>query len=558
MIQSRSRSLWTVACGLVVWLAAQPCHAHFLWLKTVAENGKPHAFLFFGENVLDEAYHLPESLADTKVWIRSANGDRKELPLKPWEGEDRIGLGAPLDANSAFVLEATKQYGVYGTALLTYRAKHVHAASAEQFNAAGSSKELKLDIVPRVEGNELVLIVSWDGKPLAGAEVTLAVGDAEAVKKKTDDAGRVTIKPEGGGVVGILANHNVDGVSGKLGSTAYNQEMHYSSLTLEWPVGGNQSDKAVSSAKPQAALPPLPEPVSSFGAVVADGWLYVYGGHIGTEHDHSAANLSNHFRRIRLDGDGSQQWEELPMQTPLQGLPLVAHGGKVYRIGGLHARNATTDESADLHSTADFAEFDPATGEWTSLEPLPAPRSSHNAVVIGDRLYVVGGWTLAGESPGTWQPDALVHDFTRPEVGWQKLSQPPFKRRALAAGHANGKLIVIGGMDEANDVSQRVDMFDPQTGDWSDGAALPGEGMAGFGVSAWNLDGQLYASGMSGQVLRLNQSRTEWEKAAKMRTGRFFHQLVPAPRGGLLAVGGASHDGHIAEIEWIDVGNQSQ
>jgi hypothetical protein len=557
MNQANYRRLVAVASGAAIWFSAHSCQAHFLWLKTITESGKPHAFLFFGENVLDEAYHLPESLADTKVWIRGANSNRNELPLKPWEGEDRIGLGAPLAADVAYELEANEQYGVYGTALLTYWAKHVHAASVEQFNAAGSSKELKLDIVPRFEGDELVLTVSWDGKLLAGAEVTIAVGDAEAVEKKTDDGGRVTLKLEGKGLVGVLANRKEIGVTGKHGEKSYDQALHYSSLTFEWPVGGKaQSDQAVSSAKPQAALPPLPEPVSSFGAVVSDGWLYAYGGHIGTEHDHSAANLSNHFRRIQLDG--GRNWEELRMQTPLQGLPLVAYAGKVYRVGGLHARNATTDEPADLHSTADFAEFDPSPGAWTSLEPLPAPRSSHNAVVIGDRLYVVGGWTLAGESPGTWQPDALVYDFVRPEVGWQRLPQPPFQRRALAAGHANGKLIVIGGMDEAADVSQRVDVLDPQTGDWSEGPALPGEGMAGFGVSAWNLGGRLYASGMSGQVLRLNDSATAWEKVAQMQTGRFFHQLVPAPHGGLLAVGGASREGHIANIEWIDVSDHFQ
>lgn len=241
------------------------------------------------------------------------------------------------------------------------------------------------------------------------------------------------------------------------------------------------------------------------------------------------------------------------MQTPLQGLPLVAHGGKVYRVGGLNARNATTDEESDMHSTADFVEFNPESAEWNSLAPLPAPRSSHNAVVIGDRLYVVGGWTLEGESPGTWQGDALVYDFAKPQVGWQKLAAPPFKRRALAAGHANGNLYAIGGMDEAGDVSQRVDIIDPRTGDWSEGPALPGEGMAGFGVSAWNLDERLYASGMSGRVLRLNKAGTKWEEVAQLQTGRFFHQLVPAGDGGLLAVGGASHEGHIAGIEWIDV-----
>ena len=155
--------------------------------------------------------------------------------------------------------------------------------------------------------------------------------------------------------------------------------------------------------------------------------------------------------------------------------------------------------------------------------------------MIGDRLYVVGGWQLAGESPGTWQPAALVYDFAKPQAGWQKLPEPPFKRRALAVSHWNGKLVALGGMDEEGKVSLRVDMFDPETGEWSQGPQLPGDGMAGFGVSACNFDGELYVSGLRGVVLRLSESGSEWEEAARMAHGRFFHQL--AARVGRIVVG---------------------
>ena len=45
-------------------------HAHFLWLKGDTIDGKPQAVLIFGESAADEAYHLPESLADTEIWCR--------------------------------------------------------------------------------------------------------------------------------------------------------------------------------------------------------------------------------------------------------------------------------------------------------------------------------------------------------------------------------------------------------------------------------------------------------------------------------------------------------
>jgi hypothetical protein len=544
-----------------------------LWVKTIRHNNRPHAFLFFGENAADEAYHLPASLADAAVWRRTPAGEREKLAVKDWEGEDRIGLGAPLASDEPCVLEAQEQYGVYGTALLVYSAKHVHAQTAEELNAAGPSKELKLDIVPRADGDRLVLTVLWEGKPLPEAKLSVALEDAEPQEKITDRKGRVTFQPEESGVIGVLASRMDEAVEGKLGDKAYDHGLDYVSLTFSWPVvrgspdpalgantsgqeGGTVGRPATTVVKPRAAgVPALPEPVSSFGAAVADGWLYVYGGHIGTEHAHSAANLSRHFRRVRLDG--GREWEELPMQTPLQGIPLVAHGGKVYRVGGLEARNPTTEQEEDLHSTAEFAEFDPKTGEWMPLAALPRGRSSHNAVVIGDKLYIVGGWQLAGEPPGTWQPAALAYDFAKPQAGWRELPEPPFKRRALAASHWQGKLVALGGMDVEGDISLRVDLFDPTTGEWTQGPELPGDGMAGFGISACNLDGELYVSGLRGVVLRLNESGSEWEEAAQMSQGRFFHQLLPAENGMLLAVAGASRESHLADIEVIHV-NRSQ
>jgi Kelch motif len=168
-------------------------------------------------------------------------------------------------------------------------------------------------------------------------------------------------------------------------------------------------------------------------------------------------------------------------------------------------------------------------------------------------LYVVGGWNLAGKSPGTWEPDALAYDFTKPEAGWQTLPLPDFKRRALAAGSWKGKLVALGGMDEKAKISMKVYIFDPESRKWEKGPSLPGAGMAGFGASAWNLDGKLYVCGLRGILYRLNDAGSGWEEAGRMATPRFFHQLVPAPHGGLMVVGGASENGHLATSERIEL-----
>jgi N-acetylneuraminic acid mutarotase len=563
-----ARRITSTIFAVAIAALALPCYAHFLWVNEVNVDDKPQGLLYFGESPADETYHFPDKLAKTKLWSRSADGQRTEIETKSIETDDRVGRMGPIGDAQGVALETSQQYGIYGTALLVYHAKHINGSSADAINAAGTSKELKLEIVPHVKEKEVELTVLWDGKPLKEADVTVFVDEADPTEKKTNNDGHVTFTSEKGGLVGALANTLEKGKSGELDKKPYKGVMHYASLTFNLPSKRrarandkgsteHKNSKSASGGKAQshhssaAVLPPLPEPVASFGAVVSDGWLYVYGGHTGEEHEHSAANLSAHFRRIQLDG--GKKWQELPMQTHLQGLPLVAHGGKIYRVGGLNNRNPTKDDKEDLHSTDEFCEYDPATNNWTTLAPLPAARSSHNAAVIGDKLYVVGGWTLNGKSPGTWQPDALVYDFNHPQSGWQKLPRPEFKRRALAAGVWQGKLFALGGMDEKGKPSLRVDSFDPTSGKWSQAPRLPGAGMAGFGASAWNLGGDLYVSGLHGILYRLSRGGSSWEEVAKLQTPRFFHQLVPGPRGSLLAVAGASMDGHLATIEQIDL-----
>ncbi|MEZ6107371.1 MAG: hypothetical protein R3B96_14940 [Pirellulaceae bacterium] len=91
-------------------------------------------------------------------------------------------------------------------------------------------------------------------------------------------------------------------------------------------------------------LPPLPQVVTSFGAAMVDGSLYVYGGHIGEAHEYMAGDQEKVLRRLdiaRFEEDGSATWETLAESTPLQGLALVPHGNGVIRIGGFNAQHRT-------------------------------------------------------------------------------------------------------------------------------------------------------------------------------------------------------------------------
>ncbi len=297
------------------------------------------------------------------------------------------------------------------------------------------------------------------------------------------------------------------------------------------------------AAEPATKFPALPESITSFGAAVSDGYLYVYGGNTGKTHQYSSDLQSNRFRRLNLAKP--EAWEELPGEAKMQGLALVADGGKLYRVGGFTAKNAA-GEKKDLWSVADVARFDPATKTWEKLPSLPAARSSHDAIVLDHKIYVAGGWAMQGNKGSEWQHSAVVLDLTQPTLAWKELPTPPFVRRAVSLATLGGKVCVIGGMYETGGTSSEVDFFDPTTNTWQTGTDLPGDSIEGFGNSACEVDGKLFVSTIEGNVQRLDGDK--WTLVSKLKHPRYFHRMLPLSKDELVFLGGTARSGERTDV----------
>ena len=306
-------------------------------------------------------------------------------------------------------------------------------------------------------------------------------------------------------------------------------------------------------ASADGELPPLEEGLTSFGGAVAGDVLYVYGGHIGGTHKHSKANLSHHFRSLDLS-DPAEGWQEIGENVRgLQGLAMVPHGDRVCRVGGLDARNPTLETEADLVSVDEAACYDPETGQWSELPPLPEPRSSHDAAVMGDQLYIAGGWQLRGkDEEAVWHDDMLVMDLAAEDPAWQSIPQP-FQRRALTVATAGGKVIVSGGLGP-DGTSLEVDIYDPASEAWSKGPELKiaSGPMHGFGASSFGIDDRVLLSGGDGVVFELKPDGEDWVQVGKLETARFFHRLLPHGDR-VLFVAGTDRTGHLATIQVLDL-----
>ena len=525
----------------------QTANAHFIWLLPSVDKDVQKVDVYFSEAAQPDDPELLEGLQGMTVWRVSAKGKPIKLSLK--KTEEALQAETDVAEVAASLFAGRHDYGVITRGekpfLLRYYAKTGPALTDAAWTNVKTAEQLDLDIVPhKMEDGKLKLVVSFQGKPVVGAEVKGYGPELDEFEASTDKDGAVVVAVVQPGEYGFRAKH-VEATAGELDGKKYDDIRHYSTVTFE---AEKPEAKVVTDAD---TLPEIPECVTSFGGAVAGDYLYIYGGHTGAAHSYSHEEQAHTLQRLNLRKPGA--WEDVIDGPHLQGLALVPHGDKVYRLGGFTAKNES-GEDRDLWSQDSTAGFDPATKKWTDLPALPEPRSSFDAAVLGDTIYVIGGWQMQGDKDAVWHKTAWKLDLSAAKPQWESIPAPPFQRRALAVAAHDGKIFALGGMAEKGGPSRKTNVFDPQSQQWSSLEDLPGEKMAGFGCSAFATGGRLYVSTFDGSLLRLSPDQQHWERVGQLPTARFFHRMLPYPNNSLLIVGGANMGiGKFEEVEILQL-----
>jgi N-acetylneuraminic acid mutarotase/uncharacterized GH25 family protein len=522
-----------MAGALLALAMATSAQAHFLWIVT--DPATSQARVYFSEGAEPDDPDLLDRIADLKLTRFEPRDKASEVAVAKQDD----ALVAPLD--KAYGVSLSRKYGVIERGgesfLLNYHATSQVSAIPSDWQRLGN--QVPLEIVLNQKGKQVELTVYWQGKPLSDAVIVVAGSGIEQAEGKTDAQGHFTIEPQKSGLLAVRVKH-VENESGKFDDKAYNSVRHWTTLTVPVSVSTVQSL--------ETSLPDVPKGITSFGGAVAGDWVYVYGGHWGGAHHYWKEGQSGEF--LRLNVREPKGWETLPGGPRRTGTAMVAHDGKLYRIGGFEARNAEK-EDADLHSMDDVQRFDPATGKWESLPAMPVPRSSHDAAVLGGTLYVVGGWNIQKRGEGEFLDSMLTLDLKADKPKW-KVLQVPFKRRAISAAAHDGKLYVMGGMQETGGATTRVDVYDPQTKTWSRGPSLHGTDMEGFGSTSFEIGGKLTTITMSGAIQQLANDGKSWVIAGQLKHPRFFARLLPiASNRGIVIAGAHMGSGKIMQTEVI-------
>ena len=184
---------------------------------------------------------------------------------------------------------------------------------------------------------------------------------------------------------------------------------------------------------------PMPTPRGALAVAVLDGKIHAIGGNAARgsslePHDHGAAARDNSVGTHEVYDPAADAWTRLPpLPTPRNHLGAAVIGGKIHVVGG----RIPGDMELTTHEI-----YDPETRSWTAGPPMPTGRSGIAVVTLRDRLYVFGGETVRRLSRKTFD-DAERFD---PATGhWDILPPMPTARHGLGAAALGGEIYVLSG-----------------------------------------------------------------------------------------------------------------
>jgi N-acetylneuraminic acid mutarotase len=160
-------------------------------------------------------------------------------------------------------------------------------------------------------------------------------------------------------------------------------------------------------------------------------------------------------------------------------------GDKLYVLGGFQG-------SAGPVARSDV--YDPATDTWTRIADMPERLTHAGVTSLGRDIYVAGGYVGIDHPTNPFEQQFGTTDVWRFNVDTQQWTEMPDLPEALASGGLvalNGKLHYFGGNDSSrNDVGDHyvLDLNDLGDG-WTSAASLPNP-RSHFGYAM--VDGKIY------------------------------------------------------------------
>lgn len=233
---------------------------------------------------------------------------------------------------------------------------------------------------------------------------------------------------------------------------------------------------------------------------------------------------------------GSGRYTSLPpLPARLNHTGVAAYRGDIYVVGG------HTDDLELAKATGDAWRYSPEERRWEAIEPMPTPRGGHGLVVVGDRMYAIGG-----RNPARRLGTVEVYDFGTGR--WSEAKSMPTPRDHVGVGVHRGQIYAAGGRQDDDYSLGAFERYDPALDRWLQLRDIPRpassfdlESVGGRLVAAGGADALSRPSWVSGQTWAYDPRAREWSQLARMPVPK--HGAAAATVGGRLYLFGGSRCG---------------
>ncbi len=186
------------------------------------------------------------------------------------------------------------------------------------------------------------------------------------------------------------------------------------------------------------------------------------------------------------------------------------------------------------------------TNVWTTLAPMPTPRTGVATEVVSSLIYVMGGWD------GTAATNK-VEAYNRTTDAWiTKASLPAARYDGNGAAETGGRFYVPGGRSPLGAPTANLYVFNPGTNTWTSVKPMPGPGACGTTLA---LVAKLYVSvgcdatpGYKNSYYVYTKANNSWVVTQPSPTAHAYGAAGQVSNKSLGLVGGYDSTGHVTNV----------